>query len=156
MGARRTAGEAVVRFALFCAAMALVRWASVTDRSWREEYNSSLVMRWDGWAAWVGLLIAAGFVAGLACLSGRPRRYRLHVPLAITLPALLLLGHWVLVYQTMVGNRDLPWILDHTMFYMDGSVQFVLAVVSGFGIAAGLREQPREVEPVAPEPQPRS
>lgn len=146
----------MARLAFFCAAMALVRWASVTEHSWQEEFSSSFVVDWAGWAAWVGLLVAAGFVAGLACLSGRPRRYRLHVPLAVTLPALLLLGHWVLMYETAVREGDLPWILDHGMFYMDGSVQFVLAVVAGFGIAAGLREQPREAEPAAPEPRPHS
>jgi hypothetical protein len=54
----------------------------------------------------------------------------------------LLLAHTVLLYENInPGKTDLPWILDHLMFYMDATPQFVIAVVAGFGIAAGL--QPR-------------
>ncbi len=79
-------------------------------------------------------------MAGLASLTARPSGYRLHIPLAITLPALLLLAHWPLLVES--ANPDggrLPWILNNVYFYMDPPAQFALAVIAGFGLAAGLR-----------------
>lgn len=137
---RRVAGEAAVRFLLFCAAAGLLRWASATWRSWQEDFSSSFEYSWAPWVGWVALLVAAGFVAGLASLTARPSGYRLHVPLAITLPALLLLAHWpLLVESAEPGGGRLPWILDNFYFYMDTPAQFALAVIAGFGLAAGFR-----------------
>ena len=140
MDIRRTLVEALARFALFCGAMGLLRWGHVTWQSYQTEFSSSFEHSWDIWVSWIALLAGAGFVAGLACLPGRPRRYRLHVPLVITVPALLLLGHFVLLMESVEPEgTDLPWILGHFFFYMDLPAQFVLAVVAGFGIAGGFR-----------------
>jgi hypothetical protein len=58
------------------------------------------------------------------------------------LPALLLLAHFVVLMEDIShGGTDLPGILGQYMFYLDGLPQFVIAVVAGFGIAAGF--QPR-------------
>lgn len=143
---RRVAGEAVVRFLLLCAALGLLRWATVARNSWQEDLSSSFEPEWGSWAAWVALLVAAGFVVGLACLAARPARYRAHVPLVITLPALLLLAHLPLAIESAEPEGDgLPWILDNIFFYMDTTAQFALAVIAGFGLAAGLR--PRTPDP---------
>lgn len=147
---RRAAGAALVRFVLFCGAFGLLRWAHATYRTLQEEFGSTFVLPWDRWTAWLALSVGAGFVIGLACLPGRPARYRLHVPLAITLPALLLIGHWVLMAQAPErGWERLPWILNNAYFYMDVGPQHALAMIAGFGIAAGFRERPR-AEPASP------
>jgi hypothetical protein len=139
---RRTAGEALVRLVLFCGAFGLLRWAHATHRTWTEEFSSTFVVSLSGWAEWIALLIAAGLLVGLACLPARPGRYRLHVPLVITLPALVPLGHYAFVMEALRREwSDLPWILDHVMFYMDVGPQFALASIAGFGLAAGLRER---------------
>ncbi len=65
-----------------------------------------------------------GFVVGLACLPGLPRGYRWIVPLAISVPALLLLGDYVLVFETAgAGGTDLPGILYRPTIYMTVTVQ---------------------------------
>jgi hypothetical protein len=140
--------EAVVRLALLCAAGALLRWATVTLRDWREEFASTFEHDWIGWAAWLALVAAAGFVAGLAVMPARPGRYRVLIPLVIALPPLVLLGHYVLMIENATsGGGDLPWILGHYMFYMELTSQFVLAMVVGLGIAMGLQPKARSEEP---------
>ncbi|HYO60756.1 MAG TPA: hypothetical protein VEU29_02535, partial [Actinomycetota bacterium] len=139
---RRSAGEALVRFVLFCGAFGLVRWATVTYGSWREEFSSSFEIRLDVWLGWIALLVAAGLVIGVACLPGRPVRYRIHVPLVITLPALVPLAHYAFVMEALRREwSDLPWILDHLMFYTDTGPQYAFALIAGFGLAAGFRDR---------------
>lgn len=145
---RRAAGETVVRFLLFCAAAGLVRWATVTRNAWQEEFSSSFDYRWGPWVGWVALLVAAGFVVGLANLTARPAGYRVRVPLAVTVPALVLLAHFPLVIESAdADGSDLPWILDNFFFYMETPAQFALAVIAGFGIASGLRPRAPEAPP---------
>jgi hypothetical protein len=145
----RRVAEWLLRLAAFCGAMALVRWGYVTYAKAQEHFSSAFEFDWAGWAQWVALLAVAGFVLGLACTTVRPGGYRLQVPLAVTLPAVLMLGHFRLLFASLdEDGSDLPWILGDPMFYMDLHVQFVLAVAAGLGLAAGL--QPR----AAPEPEP--
>lgn len=135
----KAAGEAILRFLLFCAGLGLVRWSTVTRNTWQEEYSSAFEFDWVLWAGWIALLVGAGLVFGLAC-ARRPAGYRVLVPLVVTLPALLLLGHFPLLYESIgPDGTDLPWVLGESYFYMDPAVQCVLAVVAGFGLAAGLR-----------------
>lgn len=148
MKVRAGLAEAFVRLALLCVAGALLRWATVTLREWREEFGSTFQHDWGGWAEWIGLVVAAGFVVGLASLAGRPRGYRILIPLVIALPPLVLLGHYVLLIENAgPESEDLPWILDHVMFYMELTSQFVLALVVGLGIALGLQPRGRAEEP---------
>lgn len=133
--------ETVLRLAGFVVAIVLLRTATVARNNWQEKFSSSFELEWSGWVGWIALVVAAGAMVGLAVLAGRPGRYRLVVPLAISLPALLLLAHYFVVFEWGIRGEDLPWILDHIMFYMDTPAQFALAMAAGFGIAAGL--QPR-------------
>lgn len=146
---RKALGEALVRLVLLVGAGALLRWATVASNEWREELSATAQHAWGGWAEWIAIVAAAGVVTGLACLTGRPGGYRVLVPLVISLPPVVLLGHFVLVIENAgPGGQDLPWILDHLMFYMELPSQFVLAFVVGLGIAAGFRPAARaEVEP---------
>ena len=148
MKVRARVGEVVVRLALLCAAGAALRWANETLFDWREEFNATLERTWGGWIASLGLVAAAGLLVGVAALPARPRGYRPLVPLVIALPPLILLGHYVLVVENaQPGGEDLPWILGHYMFYMELTSQFVLALVVGLGIAAGLHPRDRAGEP---------
>lgn len=138
---RKVLLEAVSRLAAFVVAVALLRAAMEAQNDWQEEFSSSFELEWGAWVGWIALVVAAGVAVGLAALPGRPARYRPVFPLAISLPALLLLAHYYAVFEWSVRGHDLPWILDHVMFYMDTRAQFALAMAAGFGIAAGL--QPR-------------
>lgn len=137
---RRAFGEALVRLLLLCVAGAVLRWATVTLISWRENVSSTFEQDWSGWAGWLALVAAAGALVGVACLSGRPAGYRALVPLVISLPPLILLGHYVLwVESASEEGGELPWILGRYFFYMELTSQIVLAFVVGLGIAAGFR-----------------
>lgn len=146
----RTLAEWLARLAAFCAAMAFFRWGYVIYTSYLDRFSVTFEREWGAWAQWTALFAMAGFVFGIACMTARPARYRLRVPLAVTLPALVLLGHFVLMIENGGPSRTaLPWILDHFMFYMDEQGQAVLAVVAGFGLAAGLQPEGRPQEPAA-------
>lgn len=137
---RRAAGEVAVRFVLFCAALGLLRWGTVSRATWQDDFSSSFEFDWGLWAGWVALVVGAGLLVGLACAPDRPNAYRARVPLATTVPALLLLGHFQLLYGSIgPDGTDLPWILANTYFYMETPPQFALAMIAGFGLAAGLR-----------------
>ncbi|HEX2031841.1 MAG TPA: hypothetical protein VHL78_10630 [Actinomycetota bacterium] len=156
MGRGKAVGEALLRLLLFCGSMALVRAATQTFVDWEAEVASAFRLTWGGWVQWIALMVAAGFVAGLACLPGRPARYRVLVPLVVALPALLMLAHYLVVAEAAMSETDI-WILDdHSFFYMQTTVQVPLAAIAGFGIALGL--QPRrgsgrdDESPAAAEP----
>lgn len=138
---RRILLEAVLRLAAFVGAVALLRAATEARNDWQEKFSSSFELEWAGWVGWIALVVAAGVAVGLAALPARPARYRPVYALAISVPALLLLAHYYFAFHWGVNGNDLPWILDHVMFYMDTPVQFALAMAAGFGITAGL--QPR-------------
>lgn len=145
---RRAAGEGLVRFLLFCGTFGLLRWSTATHRTWTEEISSTFELSLGGWAGWIALVVAGGFVIGLACLPGRPARYRVHVPLVIALPALALLAHHALVIEAAQrGWERLPWILNNAFFYLDTGPQYALAVIAGFGIAMGLQPKAPVEEP---------
>ncbi|HYP23582.1 MAG TPA: hypothetical protein VEV43_08410 [Actinomycetota bacterium] len=145
MKVRAALVEALVRLSLLVVAGALLRWATVTLRDWLEDFNATLERTWGGWFASLALVAAAGFLVGLAALAGRPRGYRILIPLVIALPPLVLLGHYYLVIENAVSNGDdLPWILGHYFFYMEPAAQYVLALVVGFGVASGLQPAARQ------------
>lgn len=140
--------EALVRLSLLVVAGALLRWATVALTEWREGFNSTFEHTWGGWIAWLALVAAAGFMVGLAALGGRPRGYRILIPLVVALPPLVLLGHYILMIENaMSGGGDLPWILGHYFFYMELTSQFVLALVVGLGLALGFQPRGSVVEP---------
>ena len=140
---RRSTGGVLIRLLLLLAALGTLRWAQLTWQDWQREISATFefTAAWGTWLAAMGLLVVTGILVGAASLAGRPSSYRWTVPLLISVPALLLLGHYVLVMEAAADGADLPWAVDHITFYMDNTSQFVIAVVAGFGIAAGL--QPR-------------
>ena len=141
------ATEAVTRLVLFAGAAVLLRTGTVTFENWQRETASTFEVAWGGWLAWVGLIAAAGIVVGIACLAEWPARYRPLVPLAVALPALLMLGHYVLVVETSgPGGGDLPSFLERPRFYMLAPTQFAVAAIAGFGLAGGLRSREERPE----------
>lgn len=149
MGFRKTAAEAVLRVALFGLTLVALRFGYVAWTGWRTDFSSSFELSMTGWVAWIAWLAAAGAFAAFACLPGRPRRYRWTPALVVTVPALSLLAHGILVYQTAdTGGIDLPSFLGGFLFYMDAPGQHALAVIAGFGIVAGF--QPGPVAPAPP------
>ncbi|MDQ3956927.1 MAG: hypothetical protein M3273_01240 [Actinomycetota bacterium] len=141
MSLRKTAPEALLRLLLVGAALAVLWTAAHARQDWQEEISMSFDYTWDGWLAWIGLLVVAGILVGLACLPGLPKTYRWHVPFVISVAPMALLAHFVLVVENAGPGEELPWVLGRYTVYMDLTSQFALAVIAGFGIAAGL--QPR-------------
>ncbi|MDQ3982460.1 MAG: hypothetical protein M3271_07245 [Actinomycetota bacterium] len=145
MSMRRTAAEGLLRLLLTIAALVVLRYAELEWQEWHEQVSSTFKFTRRGWLEWIALLVLTGFVVGLACLPGLPRGYRWIVPLAISVPALLLLGDYVLVFETAgAGGTDLPGILYRPTIYMTVTVQLALAVIAGIGLAAGLYPRQRE------------
>lgn len=145
MNRRQTATEVVIRLVLLAGAFVCLRFAQLTWHDWREQVGETfdLTPAWGAWVAALALLVLTGILIGAAATFSRmPRGYRWSMPLLVSLPALLLLGHFVLVMESAErGGPDLPGALGHIMFYMDSTSQSVLALVAGVGIAAGF--QPR-------------
>jgi hypothetical protein len=128
--------------ALLLAALASLRFAHQLWGDWQREISSTFdyTAAWGTWLAAIALLALTGLLVGVASLPDIPRGYSWAMPLIISVPAILLLAHFVVLMEDVAqGRTDLPGPLGHFMFYMDGTAQFVIAVVAGFGIAAGLR-----------------
>jgi hypothetical protein len=136
------AAEVSVRLLLLLAALATLRFAHQAWGDWQDEVAATFdyTSAWEKWVAAMALLALTGILAGAATLPGKPRGYRWSMPLIISVPAMLPLAHFVVLMEDITqGGTDLPGVLGNFMFYMDGMPQFVIAVVAGFGITAGLK-----------------
>lgn len=143
MNLRRTAGELLLRIALFGLALVALRFGYVAWMDWRTDFSSSLELSMTGWIEWIAWLAAAGAFAAFACLPGRPRRYRWMLPLVVTVPAALLLAHGIVMFQSAEpGGLELPSFLRKFKFYMDAPTNHALALIAGFGLAAGFQAGP--------------
>ena len=155
LGGRLT--EPFIRALLALLAVVLV-WAGNRQLFiWMLNQKATWQMSVPGWLAWVGLLVLAGFVLGLAAGPRRTWRYRFSTAFAVGIIPFLMLVHvslyWfvVLQHKVQVPLISKGWFMDHTAWYtLHWEVELAVAMMLGVAISAGFRAR----EPVTAERQP--
>ncbi|HXF71877.1 MAG TPA: hypothetical protein VNO79_04610 [Actinomycetota bacterium] len=144
--ARRRRGApvaALVRVALFLAALALLWRAEQRLEAWRVATGAELRFKTGKWFEWVLPAALAGAAFGLALRwPRRPGRYRWGRALGLGLPsALLLLHYWVAL--ALLGPREVPLLgfLERPTPLWEPGPQFALAAFVGVAVASGFSDE---------------